>query len=461
MLVSDRGEVAGISGNSFPDTSFALVASAQDVIKRVDGLVNGEDVDGLGRRPVLNEEEADTRHMVVMSDNLAGKSFAFYGVKSDEVEIDVDAVYDYAFTVVDPLGQFVAYADDTESGAEHAKIDVEHDGMHVVEVYQYENYASVGSISSTAELTPLMDWDDHKRPVIGEAVSGNIDFINDIDPYRLFLKKDQEINIRVESVMFDPVVSVDMDAIWEDDGNLSTDDDSGKGMFGMDAEMNYRAPADGIYYVIVKSASGYETGGYYLTVDEAQTGDPTPMAPEPTPTPIRSAQGNMTRYESEGTPTFRIDHPADWYAVSPSSATAVLCKFVTYCRATTDEQVVLLIAEERLADYNLGDITLEEYAALTEEVIKSQPGLSEVTRSEVVTNTHGVPLHVLEYELAAGRLRSVRIMTIHKGVGFNATMIMPAVPPGADDSYGQSIEHLHRWMDATIEHMINSFLVQD
>ena len=461
VLVSDRGEVAGISGNFFPDTSFALVASAQDVLKRVDGLIAGENVDGLGRRPVLDEAEADTHHMLVMSDNLASQSFTFNGVKGEEVEIDVDAVYDYAFLVIDPLGQIVAYANDTETGTEHARFDTEHDGMYVVDVYQFENHPSAGSISSTAELTPLMDWDDRKRPVIGEAIPGNIDFINDIDPYRIFLNQDQEITVRVESVMIDPLVMVDMEAIQEDDDEPPYDDDSGKGLFGMDAEMSYRAPADGIYHILVESATNSETGGYFLTVNEAQAGDPTPMAPEPTPTPIRSAQGNMTRYESEGTPTFRIDHPTDWYAVSPSSATAVLCRFVTYCRATTDEQVVLLIAEERLADYNLGDITLEDYAALTQEVIESQPGSPEVTRSEVITNTRGIPLHVLEYELATGRLRAVRLMTIHKGVAFNATIIMPAVPPGADDSYRQSIEQQHRRMDAIIEHMIDSFLVQD
>ena len=51
VLVSEDGDVIGISGLFFAD-AFALVASASDVLPRVQRLISGEDVSGLGDRRV-------------------------------------------------------------------------------------------------------------------------------------------------------------------------------------------------------------------------------------------------------------------------------------------------------------------------------------------------------------------------------------------------------------------------
>ena len=49
-LVSEDAEVIGISGFSFTEADFALVASAADIQHRVAGLVAGDDVSSLGDR---------------------------------------------------------------------------------------------------------------------------------------------------------------------------------------------------------------------------------------------------------------------------------------------------------------------------------------------------------------------------------------------------------------------------
>lgn len=92
VLVTDRGEIAGISGNTFPDTSFALAASAQDVSARVQRLLAGEDIDGLGQRPVLDENGANTTHMLVLREDSPSSTYALHGEKGDEIDISVEGI---------------------------------------------------------------------------------------------------------------------------------------------------------------------------------------------------------------------------------------------------------------------------------------------------------------------------------------------------------------------------------
>ncbi|MCB0199924.1 MAG: trypsin-like peptidase domain-containing protein [Anaerolineae bacterium] len=461
VLVSDQGKVAGISGNSFAQTSFALVASATDVMERVDALVAGEKVDGLGKRPMLDDQAADNRHMVVMPFSYSGLPYGLRGKEGDTVVIDFESVGDFVITVTDPFGYYAAFADDTTSGKERAEFEIEDEGMYLVSVYQLDGVSSIGTISSTAVLTPLIDFDDSTRPVLNDSIPGNIDYEDDVDAFRIYLKKGQEINVLVESVMIDPAISIDLVDIGDDDLNLPHDDDSGKGLFGTDAEMSYRAPEDGIYNLIVESATGYETGGYYLSVDKVEPGDPTPMAPDPTPTPIHSAMGTATRYESSGTPRFRIDHPSDWQTVSSSSPLVATCNLVEYCRVAEGGNVVLLIDEERLSDLNMGSMTLEEYTNLTLEVLKARAETLKVVQSKEVVNKHGIPVQYLEFEFPSGVLRYLRIMYVYEGTAFNATLLMPAVSPDADDTARQVVEGLQRRLDQTFQYMIDSFEVVD
>lgn len=53
VLVSDKAEVIGISGFSFTEAGFGLVASSADLLPRVNALINEENVDNLGERTIL------------------------------------------------------------------------------------------------------------------------------------------------------------------------------------------------------------------------------------------------------------------------------------------------------------------------------------------------------------------------------------------------------------------------
>ena len=462
VLVSDRGEIAGISGNSFPDTSFALVASAQDVLKRVDGLIAGDDVDGLGQRPLMNEKAAATSHMITLQNDLDSKIFAVRGEKGDEVEIDLESIRDLAIWVVDMYGNVLAWQDDTTTGRERDSFELLDDGLHFVGVYKLTDQLAVGTLTSNVDLIPLTDPDDQKRPVLGETISGDLDHPGDIDSFRLFLKKNQEINIRAESVMIDPLVSVHMQKIFEDYiSRPANDDGGGGGLFSRDAELSYRAPEDGIYFIIVEDAIGVGAGGYLLTVKDVEAGDPTPMAPEPTPTPIISAHGPMTQYQSEGSPAFRIQHPADWRAAAPASDEAALCRLVDYCRFADEGEVMFMIVVEHLDGPLYGNMTLQDYVELQQQILKTQPGDLELLHSEEIVTAGGLPVYILEYEGFGGIARFKIFTAMQDGAVFKATLTTSAVWPGADEETAQAIERSMARIDEVTEYMINTLEVTD
>ena len=63
---------------------------------------------------------------------------------------------------------------------------------------------------------------------------------------------------------------------------MGFDDDSGGGIFGLNARITYRAAQSGRYLISVIDANSVDVGGYFLTVSEA----PPSAAPSPTPVPV-------------------------------------------------------------------------------------------------------------------------------------------------------------------------------
>ncbi|MEZ4770539.1 MAG: trypsin-like peptidase domain-containing protein [Caldilineales bacterium] len=461
VLVTERGEIAGISGNTFPDTSFALAASAQDVSARVQRMLADEDIDGLGQRPVLDEASAKTRHMVVLGADSPSSTYALHGEKGEQIDVSVEGIPEFAIWVVNSYGEPVAWANDTVTGKERAKFELGDAGLYFIDVFNLDGGAGVGTIKSETMLTPLKDFDDRSRPTIGNAVAGALDYPTDVDPYRLYLEEGQEVNIRVESVMIDPIIAVHKHEIDPDEKDQPADLDSGDGLFGRDAEMSYRAPESDIYFILVAAQDPSEAGGYLLTVRETQEGDPTPMAPLPTPTPIRSALGPMATYESELLPGFRLQVPSNWGSTLPTSDFDALCRHAPFCRYSDDEQVVLVISEEQLPILQSGEAGLDNYAKGTERSIIALDPETKMTRSEKIITDQGIPVYVLDYVAPEGVLRVVSYLAVHEGIGLTVSFLAPTAWEGLDAETVEYFEAVNARVDEFADYMINTLQVVD
>jgi hypothetical protein len=129
----------------------------------------------------------------------------------------------------------------------------------------------VRSLSLTGTLgayTVSFDSDVSTTPLtIGDSITGDLAIGNN-----LFIfdgRNGQSIAVSLESDTFDPMLD-----IFSPDGNLLiTDDDSGE---GLNAALTTQLPADGNYYLIVRSVDESTDGNYYLivrSVDESTYGD--------------------------------------------------------------------------------------------------------------------------------------------------------------------------------------------
>ena len=117
VLVSDTGEVIGISGFSFSEAKFGIVASAADVQNRIRRLSGGEDVSGLGRRPDIfgiGQKE----HRFTLEHRVDRRMYVIEAPANEPVTITLNGENDGGFGVVEIFGNVFVEADEQFSGTE-------------------------------------------------------------------------------------------------------------------------------------------------------------------------------------------------------------------------------------------------------------------------------------------------------------------------------------------------------
>lgn len=456
ILASELGELIGISGQAFAGAKYALVASAKDIEPRVDALIRGEDIDGLGKRMTYDPTKANKHQLVVLEDDWTTDTFVMQEPLGTSITLDLDGEADFGFFVQDPAGFWVAFENNSYGNKEHAEFVTEVLGPHFITVYQNEKRNSVADLRSNVKLAPLRDPDDRLQPKLGEPTAGNIDYPGDSDVFRLYLHAGDRVNIHVESLIIDPVVMIDMVAIPNDDDDPMKDDDSGAGIFGRDAELTLEAPATGSYLLIVE-ATNHQTGGYVLTVANSQEGDPTPMAPAPTPTPIASSLGNMNLYTSHALPAFSFQYPEGWSDRSANAAYNRMCTQVDACLFSTDPPLVLAITLEDLSALGFAAMTQEDYTQLTITGLETIDPNSELLRQETYINEQGTEITELEYQLEGGRVFARRLIHVIDEQGVNVTALIPGQLPNQSAEQAALVDELHEESNRLVDYIFNSF----
>ncbi|HEY52311.1 MAG TPA: trypsin-like peptidase domain-containing protein [Caldilineae bacterium] len=423
VLVSELGDVVGISGFTFADAEFGLVASAADILPRAEGLIAGEDVDGFGDL-WSGLEEPQKRHSVTLLNEWDSELFVVEGDVGTEIEIDVETKFDYAIYVSDVAGDYVTSADDVGAGDENLSFEIEWDAPYFIEVAHSDTWNSAATLRSNVPLRKFNDpQDGAPRMTYGDTLLGSLDFPGDIDVYRIEMKKGDAVNIKVESVLVDSMVAINLmrGQAFEE---FPSDDDSGGGIFGMDAELTFEAPETGLYGILVFDGYGYDVGGYFISVDRPYDGAPTPVVIAPTPTPIHTDLGNMALYQSGRSPEFSIQYPEDWSEDNASDIVSTFCAVgAEICVVEPHQEAILMIVEEQLADLKLGPLSQDQYVALSLRLIERQGLGFEIKRQDKVTNANGYELDVIEMELADLGINMWQIYHVADGVSFKASFV--------------------------------------
>ena len=265
VLVSKTGQVIGISGYSFPNTPFAIIASANDLKPRIDGLIEGKDVSLLGDRRI-DFTDKHREYNFRMDGYWDPQAFIFDRQPDSVVEIRVEGINDAAFGIFDLDGEeLLPFVDDNESGVESGSLTIEYHEPHIVVVTQYIEFPGDFTISGNdTMLVPINDPDDGMAIAPGRTVFGSIDYPGDTDVFVIDLHEGQKVAISVQSVRIDAYVIVDFVGAVPEQWN--DDDDSGGGMFGLDAHLVFTAERSRRFLVVVSDALDRDVGGYILLV---------------------------------------------------------------------------------------------------------------------------------------------------------------------------------------------------
>ncbi len=376
IAVTMDGEVVGLTGNRITEAQYGLIAAMADIRSRVDSIVAGQGEPASGRGPDLLE--AADRHFVRLHRTDEMRIFTADLDKGTELEVTVDGNGDALMQLLGPTPDDSALANETSHGIETIRLTVENPGTYYLLLGHFDDNESY-TLKSNVVWTPYLDPDDGQQVSLGETYEGVLDTPYDADTIDLTLGKDQIVNIHVSSLLVDPVLLVRSATLGLDSG--VEDDNSGGGLFDTDAELTFQAPSPGLYKLIIIEPTGVLSGGYQLEVREAYEGAPTPIAFEPTPTPIVSPFGELTRWESDLFP-FAFAYPAEFEDISRMAE----CPEQAYRTCFADALGENFIG---VVEFELGRAgaprTLDEMAQSYQENMPAATGMDFVGREDIVS----------------------------------------------------------------------------
>ena len=301
-LVSETGAVIGISGfKAFVE--FGLAASSADLLPRIDQLIAGRDPSGLGERQ-LQLGSGSLRHRITPRDY--GDAYILHQPAGTRFEVEFGGAREVGSTVVDVNGNVLADG----VGGFYSHVTRGHGPLFLI----FRDVPEEFTLSSSHRLLRFDDPDLGKEIRVGQTLPGNIDFPTDVDNLYLELERGEKVAIEARSILADVRLTM-----WAFRGESLAawvrNENSGGGLFGLDALIVFEAPFAGQYFLRVENVhpNWHAPAGYTVAVARAgRTARLTPLQPLVSiTTPINVRAGPGTGYAVIGTAA-----PGDWYRIT-------------------------------------------------------------------------------------------------------------------------------------------------
>ena len=264
-LVSETGEIVGLTTYSTGETNQGLALASTDAAPRVRSIIAGNDPSGIGKR-LFPPTGGDIRHSGTLGTFWDTSGYVIQEPIGTRVSITLHGHNDFSFAVFDSTGLEVLFVDASFSGVEEGSFIIEYAEPYFVVVSQSDESEGTFTLSATHALTLVPDPDDQTDLRIGQAIEGSLDYPGDVDTYIIHLSSANKIQMEATSFALDTRLSIDFyGASFEE---ITFDDDGGGGLFETDAQIIYRASRTREYFIVVDD-NWYETGGYTLSIKDA------------------------------------------------------------------------------------------------------------------------------------------------------------------------------------------------
>ena len=264
-LISDAGEIIGMTGYSIGETNHSLSLASSDLAPRIRSLISGSDPSGIGAR-LLPRTGGGIRHRGALETFWDTNAYVIQEPVGTDVDITLNSQDDVDFSVYDSLGTEVLYVDEAYSGLETGTVTIEYEEPYFLVISQLTEDLASFTLSATHSLIPIPDPDDGGQIRVGQSVGGNIDYPGDVDTYSVRLTANQKVELSATSFLLDTFLAADFYGAYDD--QIIIDDDSGGGLFGLDSQIVYRVPHTGDFIVVVYDNFN-ETGAYTLDIANA------------------------------------------------------------------------------------------------------------------------------------------------------------------------------------------------
>ena len=385
-LLNSTGEVIGITVFKFTEAGYALAASVADLEPRLQRLIQGHDPWGVGNR-WFGRQQPGNEFRGHLQNPWDSRTFLMELATGDLVEIEIACAHPVRFQVTDLAENTLLDVANRLGGMAQASAEAQTDGYHFVTVETPAHSSSCFDLTANVPMSPFTDPDDGQRLNVGDTIGGNVDYPGDRDWYSIHMQEGELLRISADSLNIDTVLSVDFPNSRIN--QIVQDDDSGGGLFEANAELVYRVPMTGEYFIIVEEFGGWDTGAYLLSVDRASSGTETAAVP-PSPREVDSPFGKMIVFESQLS-DFSVQVPAEWVEMYPDGD---LPHFTFYAEYTADgERGLVVILEFDMAASDEKQ-TLGE---LVDSVLEETSGGSIEIRRENIVTSSGDPGAVLEF----------------------------------------------------------------
>jgi tetratricopeptide (TPR) repeat protein/S1-C subfamily serine protease len=443
VMVTERGEVIGITTFRFTSADYGLAPSAAYAVPRLNALAN-EPGAGLSDRRLLGLS-GETEHMGQLEDIQDSDTYILEAEAGEEVEITVEGVGHPRFFVA-PIAYGWSYEQSEEQDDNIHSVTFtveEEDGAFMVEVRQSSAYRNDYTLTSSHPLARYEDADDQTELVMDKVIVAANDFSGDTDTFTIDLQEGEKIAVEVDSLVLAPSISLVYDTPTRQDIVRSYDGGS-TSLFGENARLVYEAPKDDTYTFNVYA--GESAGGYFITATHAEEDEEVTEA-ESSETFTLSGFGRLKTYESERY-GFAISYPGDW----PESYQCG--EGMTACFGNPNE-AALFVAEEDLDLFpiEVGDMDQEGYADLVEELMLANVPSAKLLTRESITNAQGLVGVKIDISAQAGLIVLSRFIYVSEDdIAFNATYIAAArAYEDLEEFFTYSYKTFRQWDEDNLE----------
>jgi len=264
VLVSDLGQVVGISNYSFSDNT-GLINEISDLAEFIEDLERGRNPDGIGNRILLSEFGGSIAYRDLQIANFRDQhAFIIRPSAGDSVALAVlNGSTTLSMEVIEVNRSSTVFASESPYGRNPStSFTASRGGVYLVTIKSAEFVGehSFDFVSSHTATRVQIDADDGRRLSVGNSRIGNLDFPTDIDYFLLDLEAGRTVDICVDSFVFDAVL------LFDTLDDFRENDNSGGGFSNRNPKVTVTASETRTYLVAVIGAFVRDVGGYEIAV---------------------------------------------------------------------------------------------------------------------------------------------------------------------------------------------------